>query len=479
MREFVQEFFSANHIVVFSIYGQVFFLLGLAIALHSWRYSRLALARTLPWLSLFGFVHAFHEWGYIFIPLQTSYLPTPLIEWMMGLHLLLLALSYAFLFQFGVELHRPLPSRWRWVRFVPAVLFLLWLWWAWTSSLPPGTDLAQWTNTLDILARYGLGFPGALLSAYGLWRAARTLTTAFQRKRVVNGLRLAMVALVGYAVAGGLLVPPGPFFPANILNEVRVEELTLIPVPVYRSIFGLMLAFAMIRSLEIFQIELDRHLMTLEENQIVLAERARLGRELHDGTLQKIYAAGLLLRAVERDAARVNGGVSLEQLRQSGDLLNEAVAEIRAHIGMLHKQTDSHSLEAGLRELAQARHLRSLVDIDLQLAIPEHGTLSTRYVGHILAIAHEALSNVARHAHATRVTIAVTGSEQGIEIEIADNGQGMAPDHVVGYGLRNMQERARLLGGHISLHSRPGDGTTLRLEIPWENASDTHPFVVG
>ena len=479
MREFLQQLFHANQIVVLSVYGQVFFILGLATGLHSWRYSRLALARTLPWLAAFGFLHGFHEWGYIFIPIQAQMLAPGWVNVMLGVQVLLLGLSFAMLFQFGVELLRPLPGRWRWGRYLPLAVLLLWAWRAWGLYRHLAPDIEEWMRLASISARYFIGFPGAVLAAYALYREARALVAARQAAHVVNSFRLAIAALVGYAIVGGLIVSPGSTFPANILNDVTVEQLTAIPVPVFRSVCGLLLAFAMIRSLEVFQIELDRHLMTLEENQIVLAERERLGRELHDVTLQKIYAAGLLLRAVERDAMRAHLAINRDQLHQSGDLLNDAVADIRRHIGDLHSQTDSRSLEVGLREIAQARYLRSLVDIDLRLAVPEHGTLSPRYVGHVLAIANEALSNVARHAHASRVTIAMTGDDRNLRLEIADNGQGMPSDHVAGYGLRNMQERARLLGGHITLHSYSGRGTTVRLEIPWENAHDTNPLVVG
>ena len=59
----MNEFFATNRILIFAVYGQVFFVLGLAVALQSWRHSRLALARSLGWLAAFGFTHALHKWG--------------------------------------------------------------------------------------------------------------------------------------------------------------------------------------------------------------------------------------------------------------------------------------------------------------------------------------------------------------------------------------------------------------------------------
>jgi hypothetical protein len=77
MADFVREFFSLNQMVIYFVYGQVFFVLGLILALQSWRHTRLALARSLKWLAAFGIIHGLHEWGHVFIPLQAEYLPPP------------------------------------------------------------------------------------------------------------------------------------------------------------------------------------------------------------------------------------------------------------------------------------------------------------------------------------------------------------------------------------------------------------------
>src|SRR5690348_11021388 len=70
MHEFLHNVFDANRVIILAVYGQVFFVLALGIALHSWRHSRLALARNLQWLAAFGLTHAMYEWGDIFIPFQ-------------------------------------------------------------------------------------------------------------------------------------------------------------------------------------------------------------------------------------------------------------------------------------------------------------------------------------------------------------------------------------------------------------------------
>jgi hypothetical protein len=115
-----------NWIILYFISGQVFFVMGLATGLQWRRQSRLDLARPLPWLAAFGVAHGLNEWGYIFVPLQALYLEDAAVRILLIAHLLLLALSFFFLFQFGIELLLPPRSRRRWLHAVPGILFLLW-----------------------------------------------------------------------------------------------------------------------------------------------------------------------------------------------------------------------------------------------------------------------------------------------------------------------------------------------------------------
>ena len=98
------ELFETNRIIVLSVYGQVFFVMGLAIALQSRQRSQLPLARPLGWLAAFGLLHGLMIWGYLFVPIQAGWLPAPAVEALLVLQLLMKPLSFALLFQFGVEL---------------------------------------------------------------------------------------------------------------------------------------------------------------------------------------------------------------------------------------------------------------------------------------------------------------------------------------------------------------------------------------
>jgi hypothetical protein len=133
--DWLAELFETNRIIVLSVYGQVFFVMGLAVALQSRQRSQLPLARPLGWLAAFGLLHGLMIWGYLFVPIQAGWLAEPLIEALLVLQLLMKPLSFAFLFQFGVELmiatrdrDRELPSfrGQPLLRLLPGATLILW-----------------------------------------------------------------------------------------------------------------------------------------------------------------------------------------------------------------------------------------------------------------------------------------------------------------------------------------------------------------
>ena len=135
-----------NWVILYSVYGQVFFIMGLVTGLQWRRRSRMELARPLPWLAAFGIAHGLNEWGHIFVPLQSLYLADSVVRLMVIAHLLLLAVSFFFLFQFGMELMLPRWPRQRWLRAVPGVVLFLWgiavLLWATSAQEPLNVIIA-------------------------------------------------------------------------------------------------------------------------------------------------------------------------------------------------------------------------------------------------------------------------------------------------------------------------------------------------
>ena len=111
----LETFFDVNRPLILFLYGQVFFVMGLAIFLQSRRLSRLRLARDLRWLAGFGILHGLHEWGLVFIPLQTAYLADFWIQVLLVFQIWLLGGSFICLLIFGARL---LEAKFSWMRWL-------------------------------------------------------------------------------------------------------------------------------------------------------------------------------------------------------------------------------------------------------------------------------------------------------------------------------------------------------------------------
>jgi signal transduction histidine kinase len=463
---------EVNWIILYFIYGQVFFVTGLVTGLQWRRRSDLALARPLPWLAAFGIGLGFYVWGQVFIPLQVAYLPDTVVGVMVLAHLMLLAGTLFFLFQFGVELVLPLFPRLRWLRAVPSALLVLWG----VAFFLRGSLTHDPVEVLfaigDGWARYLLCLPGALLASIGLFHQARQMRNT-NLPRIAAYLTGAAVAFLVYALVGGLVVPSAPVFPADRLNYVLLNQTLRIPVPLLRSLCGLAMAFFTVRSLEVFRVEEDRRVERMERAQLLAEDRERIGRELHDGIIQNIYAAGLSLEdarhLVVEDPPRAQ-----ERIRTVMDALNRAIEDIRRYIFDLRAAEQTRELERVLEELVRELRVGTMLEVELEVDGQRCCWLESQAVDHIRQIAREALSNVVQHAAATHVTVSLCYGGDNTRLVIADDGKGLDPDTVgngalQGQGIANMQARACMLGGELVLQNGQEQGLRLELVIPCDS----------
>ena len=467
------EILEVNWIILYFVYGLVFFTTGLVTGLLWRRQSNLELARPLPWLAAFGIAHGLNEWGYIFIPLQALYLDDIVVRLMIITHLLLLAASFFFLFQFGVELLLPLLPRLRWLRVLPGTMLLLWA----VAVFVRGAITQESLNLLvaigDSWSRYFLALPGALLSSFGLYRQAQHMRL-MELDRIAAYLTGAAIAFLLYALVGGLIVPATPIFPANLLNYDLLDRTIQIPAPVFRSICGLAMAFFITRSLEVFQVETDRRIAQMERERILTVDRERIGRELHDGIVQNIYAAGLGLEEAHHLVAE-DPPEAQQQIQCVMNALNSTIQDIRRYIFDLQVAEQNRALETILENLVRDFRVETLLDVRLEVRGKRCCWLDSERVTHVTQIAREALSNVVQHSAATRVTVTLSYLGHATQLTVADNGKGMSPNHAndgrgQGQGIANMRSRALLLGGDLGLESEPGRGVCLQLTFPCGNS---------
>jgi PAS domain S-box-containing protein len=196
------------------------------------------------------------------------------------------------------------------------------------------------------------------------------------------------------------------------------------------------------------------------------AERNRIARELHDGTLQDIVYALQELQVMQVMAGD-EGNPSLkdttEALRRSVEGLRSAIFELRL------EETLERSIVASLESLIDLnrRMARERYDIELVLSdgFPTH--LSERKGQEITRLVQEALTNVRRHAGAAHVRVELGTEGEKAFVEVSDDGRGFDPhDAGAGMGRHSMGQRALELGGGLDVQSAPGEGTRVRLVMP-------------
>ena len=195
--------------------------------------------------------------------------------------------------------------------------------------------------------------------------------------------------------------------------------------------------------------------------RIVQAEeetRRRMERDLHDGAQQQLVQVALTLGSA-RDALAGAPAQAGELLDAAIAQLAEAAAELREFArGVYPAALTEGGLEVALPALAR----RSPIPVRLTAAT---GRLNPAVEATAYFVVAEALTNVARHAQAERATVDVICHDDVLLVEIADDGRGGAGEHG-GSGLRGLADRVTALDGRLDVHSPPGGGTTLRVELP-------------
>lgn len=224
------------------------------------------------------------------------------------------------------------------------------------------------------------------------------------------------------------------------------------------------IAARVFRQMEFQTGELSRVSFRMLEAQESIARR--FSHELHDelgGSLTAIKTNLAVLTAGPADRARINDCMKL---------IEESISNIR-ELSQLLRPTilDDFGLDAGLRWLVDRFHERTHIEVDYRSEF--EGRLADETETHLFRIVQEALTNVARHSGATRVSIALQadkgadGSSKGkVYLTVSDNGRGLAANRRNGMGLSGMRARARSAGGELKLTSKPGEGVSIEVWAP-------------
>lgn len=197
----------------------------------------------------------------------------------------------------------------------------------------------------------------------------------------------------------------------------------------------------------------------------VMEERQRLARDLHDVVSQQLFALSMMssaaLKVFDRDSEKAK-----KQLKEISGIAAKAQGEMRALLLHLRPiQLSDDTLCDGIIKLIH--ELRGKTTIDFQASIDEI-ELSKAAEEHLFRVVQEALSNILRHADASKIKLTLTEKEDYTYLFIGDDGKGFDPhiERVASYGLKTMRERCEEIGGIFNIRSKQGEGTYIEIRIP-------------
>lgn len=202
---------------------------------------------------------------------------------------------------------------------------------------------------------------------------------------------------------------------------------------------------------------------------VVVEERTRIGMDLHDGVIQSIYAVGLTLESVRLMLADDSREEADRLLDVAINGLNDTIRDIRNFILDLRPHRFQGNLKAGLARLVREFQANTMVAVNFVAEPEELVDLQMPLARAIFFTTQEALANVARHARAKQVEIALRRTQNGVTLCVRDDGRGFdlrLKSASVGHGLSNMRARAEELHGSFHLESAPGKGTAVTLTLP-------------
>ncbi|MGJ6969749.1 GAF domain-containing sensor histidine kinase, partial [Streptosporangium sp. G11] len=354
-----------------------------------------------------------------------------------------------------------------------------------TTSLLSGAEPGQ---VLTLMARRARDLAAADITMIMLPDAAReVLHVTIADGSGADGLDRATVDVVG-SLPGRALLGGEPVMvtdlgeadlPAAVMRDLTVGPAAAVPLGVAGVVRGVLVlgkrpgripfSVGELRTLHSFAGQAAVALELAEARQDaerlgLLEDRDRIAKDLHDVVIQRLFAVAMTLMSIVRF---VEHPEAAGRLQHGINELDETIRQIRSTIFALQtpRQADEPSLRARIVELVEGARghlgfmpgLRMEGQLDNQVPAP--------VAEHLLAVLREALSNIVRHAKASKADVFTEAVDDRLTLTVADDGVGLSGEGKRS-GLRNMEERATALGGSFEAGSSPQDGTRLTWRVP-------------
>lgn len=253
----------------------------------------------------------------------------------------------------------------------------------------------------------------------------------------------------------------------GLWNETGAELRFSIAPPFYLRWWFYLLLFVFLFAAVTLSIQL-RLRDARRQFALVLNERNRVAREIHDTLAQDFVSVSLQLEIIAQLLRGNKLPQASEQIQATRSMVRRGLEAARQSIWDLRANVTGNSLPVRLRKAVETF---SVNHPDTQVSIGgAYRKLDESLENEVLRIAGEGLSNIDRHAAATEVRAELRYAPDALRLTLRDNGRGFSPDAALAmsghYGVRGMQERALVLGGRLTITSNPGSGTTVTLDVP-------------
>jgi signal transduction histidine kinase len=512
------EFWEEALIVIYFFYGLAFYSMGLALLVESGRASELSLARSIRLLAGFGLLHGFHEWLDMLARGLEIHYQKSFPAWLGWLHVSVLATSFLALLIFGESLLKRKRGNYAfaWRLTIGAIT-----WYTVSAIIIQiiyDLDDTEWLTAADVLARYVIGIPGAVLACIALLQQ-RAAFREGEMARFVQDLTLAAIALGLYGVVGQLFTKESQLFPSTILNSDFFLETFGFPIQLFRALLAALVTYFMIHVLRALEVENRQKLDAIREEQRAVeersreeltrlnselqaaneetarllqevqsrdarrgvllkhitaaqeAERRRIARELHDDTGQALTALAMGLRGTISLVEKTKDERVARYLGDLETIANTTLGSLRILINDLRPpQLDDMGLVAAIRWLVGRINERGMVAVTLDV-LGDPLPLPQEVETTLFRIIQEGLNNIIKHAQAEHAWVKLDFRD-GLTLTVQDDGIGFDPESVFSqdparksWGLLGMQERANLINAQLSFASQPNQGATLTIYL--------------
>ena len=484
-------------LLIYFVYGLTYFVMGLVLLLEYWRLAPEAPQKHLVQpLAAFGLIHGLHEWLEILLIAFSAFGETfsPNVVW---LRLGLLTISFIALaiygyrsFRFSQEHHSPLTIFGAVTLPVFAIVAAVDVIGAFTAGSIPVYQM------VESLVRYLIGVPGAAAATIGLRSGARKAWVE-QRRPLDKYLNLTAIGFAIYSLTQ-LFVPAMNTHLARIINIDIFQVWTSIPIPVFRTIAGIIITVGLFFITSF--LETDRQKIVAEAQKARLnalkqeetiqrlllrqtiaaqeEERTRIARELHDEMAQTLTAFSLDLATLQQDlSSRPKYQNILARLQNLGKTMFQGIQRMISDLRPAH--LDDLGLVPALKFLTD--QVRSQFNLSITFETQGHVCrLEPLLETAIYRIVQESLTNIARHASTDQASVNLSFSPDEIQLQVTDQGSGFDPEELFnaprGWGLAGMKERAEAVNGKFSVKSKPAEGTTIIVVIPTTSTEEHTPW---